>query len=122
MQEFTFEGLGVAFGEFRIKISHGFRTAHTYTTERSNFLVRITLDGVTGEAEAGLPPKKPACYLADVEDCNQCMALLKGALSGKEHKTSPSPLEMGEYFAAFRKDGAHPQLPRILQEDRKSVV
>jgi hypothetical protein len=66
MESFKYQGITISYGEFRIKIRNGFRTAHTYTTERHNFIVRIELDGCIGEGEAGLPPKKADCYLANI--------------------------------------------------------
>ncbi|EGC33168.1 hypothetical protein DICPUDRAFT_154788 [Dictyostelium purpureum] len=40
-------------------------TAHSVTTKRNNVLINISVDGVDGYGECGLPPKKPLCYLAD---------------------------------------------------------
>lgn len=38
----------VSYGLFAIKIRNGFRTAHTFTTQRNNFIVRVSYAGLQG--------------------------------------------------------------------------
>src|SRR4051812_11955215 len=62
---------------YELALLSTFGTAHSATTSRTNVLVSTHLvardsDGassreVVGFGEIGLPPKKPLCYLADLE-------------------------------------------------------
>lgn len=45
-----------------------FGTSHSVTTSRTNALVSVTVDGLTGYGECGLPPKKRACTLGNASD------------------------------------------------------
>ncbi len=55
-----------------------------------------------GVAEAGLPPKKPGCYLADVEDCKAFMKVLQDKLSSVNVGSLDNPLK--EEFEVFTQD------------------
>jgi hypothetical protein len=84
-------GIRVAWRELVITLKRAFNTAHSSSSERHNFLVRIEADGVEvrGFGECGLPPKKPHCYLADVKDCRDFMGELGNAV-----KASQSPVDI----------------------------
>lgn len=36
------------YGLFTVKIRNGFRTAHTFTTERNNFIIHVKFGGQVG--------------------------------------------------------------------------
>lgn len=54
-----------------LKLKRNFSTAHSTSSERHNFLVKVSIEGneMVGLGECGLPPKKPNCYLSDITDC-----------------------------------------------------
>ena len=63
--------------EVLLKLKKEFNTAHSNSVVRQNFLVRVEGGDKIGMGEAGLPPKKINCYLADVNDCNRFMKTLR---------------------------------------------
>ena len=42
------------------------KTSHSLSTSRINFFIDISYLEKVGKGEAGLPPKKLGCYLADI--------------------------------------------------------
>jgi hypothetical protein len=90
-----------------LALRSAFGTSHSATSNRSNALVVISIDGLTGLGEAGLPPKKPGCYEADIHDCALFMEAVIQRFGDLEASSvtlhdpflhSPSP-----FFAAFRR-------------------
>jgi hypothetical protein len=49
-----------------LNMAQAFGTSHSKTTQRTNALVAVTIDAITGYGESGLPPKKPGIYMAGV--------------------------------------------------------
>ena len=64
-----------------LTLHRNFTTAHSTSTHRTNFVVRVgSQNGIMGYGECGLPPKKPKCYLADIDDCLGFMTVLQQAV------------------------------------------
>ncbi|GAM28921.1 hypothetical protein SAMD00019534_120970, partial [Acytostelium subglobosum LB1] len=58
----------IVLSPYRLNLRNPFGTAHSLTTVRNNALITITVNGVFGYGECGVPPKKPLCYFADYND------------------------------------------------------
>ncbi len=63
----------LSFRTLDLDLRTAFGTSHSATTTRTNALVVLKVGCLTGLGEAGLPPKKPGCYEADVKDCTDFM-------------------------------------------------
>ncbi|CUG91780.1 chloromuconate cycloisomerase, putative [Bodo saltans] len=75
----------LSFETLSLRLRHAFGTSHSSTTHRNNALFQCrwgdTSDvNIVGYGESGLPPKKPKCYLADVNDCKATFELYCSAI------------------------------------------
>ena len=102
-----------------------FGTSHSATSNRTNALVVVRVNGFTGLGEAGLPPKKPGCYEADVEDCGlfieNVFQRFKELDAAAVAQYDPFARAPAEYFKAFRRC----LLPRSVSpsgDTRHSVI
>ena len=75
-----YQGWCIEYSVMQLKMKKVWQTSHSSSHFRNNFLVEISYDGMTGRGEAGLPPKKPGCYLADISDCMGYMGELAKTL------------------------------------------
>jgi L-alanine-DL-glutamate epimerase-like enolase superfamily enzyme len=85
----------LSFETLVLRLRHAFGTSHSSTTQRHNALFSCswrTAAGKSTEAEdallvgygeSGLPPKKPKCYLADVNDCRATFEIFCSAIERK---------------------------------------
>lgn len=60
--------LNVRIFEFNLTLRRAFGTSYSSTSSRQNGLLELSFAGCQGYSEVGLPPKKPFCYEADLED------------------------------------------------------
>ena len=65
-------GVSVTWKPMKLTLKRHFTTAHSSSDYRTNFLVRVKVEGreEVGWGECGLPLKEPHCYLADIHVCN----------------------------------------------------
>lgn len=54
--------------EYNLTLRTAFGTSHSSTSSRQNGLLELSFGGRQGYSEVGLPPKKPFCYEADLND------------------------------------------------------
>lgn len=58
-----------------LDLHRNFTTAHSSSSTRTNFFIRVGSGRPDiylkyfGYGECGLPPKKPGCYMSDINDC-----------------------------------------------------
>ncbi|CAD8107194.1 unnamed protein product [Paramecium primaurelia] len=86
---------------FILNLVNPFGTNHSVTTQRTNAYLEITYLGITGIAEAGLPPKKQNCYFTDYNDIEVFFKIFQ----------SIKPLEKYDGFDQFK------QTPYFKLED-----
>lgn len=117
--------ISLSFAPLPVRLRHAFGTSHSSTSMRTNALFRCTVSSVgvmcelatsrvtdaTGYGEAGLPPKKPLCYLADLNDCREFFSTFsdfcKSTISAESHAFFQNP-SVSEYdpFARLRQVAA----------------
>ena len=89
-----------------LALRSAFGTSHSATSNRTNALLVVSMDGLTGLGEAGLPPKKPGCYEADINDCVLFMQAIIHRFSALDVSSvtrhDPFAHSHARYFAAFR--------------------
>lgn len=101
---FTYKDVEFSCRELKLRMKKTWQTSHSSSQERNNFLVKITYDNKIGIAEAGLPPKKPGCYLADTSDCMNFFVLLGEKLNSGDFAIDTDILEINDLFLSFRND------------------
>ena len=80
-QRFTKGPLTISYRTFQLQLKRSFVTAHSASAGRTNFLLSAHSNDIIGYGECGLPPKKPHCYLADIQDCQNFMVILQQQLT-----------------------------------------
>lgn len=70
-----FRSLVIRFKSYVLSFHRNFTTAHSTSATRTNFFIRVASERpeihmkMYGFGECGLPPKKPGCYMSDMNDC-----------------------------------------------------
>lgn len=60
--------LNIRLFEYNLTLRSAFGTSHSSTSSRQNGLLELSFGSRQGYSEVGLPPKKPFCYEADLND------------------------------------------------------
>jgi L-alanine-DL-glutamate epimerase-like enolase superfamily enzyme len=104
----------LSFETLVLRLRHTFGTSHSSTTQRHNALFSCswrTAAGKGSEAddallvgygESGLPPKKPKCYLADVNDCRATFEIFCSAVERKLHENDVGSTKVTDNVNASR--------------------
>ncbi|KAN0047823.1 hypothetical protein ACTA71_002210 [Dictyostelium dimigraforme] len=86
--------------QYKLNLRNPFGTAHSVTTTRTNALIEIKVEDISGFGECGLPPKKPLCYLADYNDIE---TYFNGWIKEIDEKQKQFSQQESYHYDAFNK-------------------
>eukprot|EP00052_Salpingoeca_macrocollata_P024496 m.219511 g.219511 ORF g.219511 m.219511 type:complete len:429 (-) comp22264_c0_seq12:304-1590(-) len=117
-QQFEFfPGLAGSFElqPYPLKLRSAFGTSHSSTSVRHNVLFTLRLAEFEGVGEAGLPPKKPGVYEADVEDCTAAFEHFTAELAAQAGRCLRDPDSQRADVSAVFADTPAVYFPHLRQ-------
>ena len=116
--------IGLRVEKYQLELRSAFGTSHSSTTNRTNAIIRIEVEGgccYRGVGEVGLPPKKKGCYLADYDDVEGFFNQYKNIVVG-EWKRFGKDFDQGKYkewmnLELFKEFLTNPELREVKRKE-----